>query len=118
MVIDGHSAVPNHRSGGFTLNVIQSMPTGIAELPAIAELRMWPNPAQDALNISFSNSRAGIVPVTVIDGTGRAVIASSHQLTLGANTLRLNISDLEPGPYMVRIGNDARSVTHRFLKIR
>ncbi len=118
MQIDGHTADQNQRSGGFTLNVLAAIPTGVAELPAIAELKLWPNPAQDELNISLNNSRPGITPVTVIDMTGRAVISEGHNMALGVNTLRLNTSDLQPGLYMVRIGNDARSVTHRFMKVR
>jgi len=118
IVIDGHTANQNHRSGGFTLNVLAAIPTGLAELPTIAELKLWPNPAQDELNISLNNSRLGIVPITVIDLTGRTVISESQNMALGVNTLRLNTSDLQPGLYMVRIGNDARSVAHRFLKVR
>jgi PKD repeat protein len=118
MLINGHPADQNHRSGGFTLNVLAELPTGVQELPTIAELKLWPNPAQDELNISLNNSRAGLVPVTVIDLTGRTVISEDRNMALGVNTLRLNTSDLQPGLYMVRIGNDAHSVAHRFMKLR
>lgn len=45
MVIEGHHADQNQRTNGFTLNVLQSEPTGIAETAAIGDLRLWPNPA-------------------------------------------------------------------------
>jgi len=118
MVIEGHPADQNQRTNGFTLNVLQSEPTGIAETSAIADLRLFPNPAQNELNLSFNNALSGTVSVMVIDLTGRTVISESQNMALGVNTLRLNTSDLQPGLYMVRIGNDARSVTHRFLKVQ
>ena len=118
MVIDGHGAASNTRSGGFTLNVIQQMPTGIAEFPAFADLKSWPNPVGDVLNISFNNSMAGTVPLTVIDPGGRLVIAETHNLVIGNNTLRVPTDQLEQGLYMVRIGNGPQQITQRFLKVR
>jgi hypothetical protein len=70
------------------------------------------------LNIAFNNSRVGVVPVAVVDLSGRTLVREDHDLAPGINTLRLNTADLQPGLYMVRIGNDAHSVAHRFLKVR
>ena len=36
----------------------------------------------------------------------------------GSNNFRISTDDLGPGLYMVRIGNDARSITQRFMKVR
>ena len=123
LVIDGggtvgHEAGSGSRSGGFTLNVIQQIPTGITEISAFGELKAWPNPVLNELNLSFNTNMSGTVPVTVIDPIGRTVIASSQQLTSGSNTFRISTSTLEPGLYMVRIGNDARSITQRFMKVQ
>lgn len=116
MVIEGHHAATEHRSNGFTLNVIASLPTGVPEWPTIAEFRLWPNPAQDELNISFNNRGSGTVPVSVIDATGRTVLVQQHSLALGINTLRLNTGRLSPGLYLVRVGSGALGVVHRFMK--
>lgn len=113
-----HEAATGTRSGGFTLNVIQQIPTAIAEIPAFAELKAWPNPALNELSLSFNTRVSGTVPVTVIDPSGRTVISESQNLTTGSNTFRISTSTLEPGLYMVRIGNDARSITQRFMKVR
>jgi hypothetical protein len=118
MVIDGHPADQDQRTNGFTLNVLQSAPTGMAETPAIADLHLWPNPAQNELNLTFNNALSGAVSLTVIDPSGRRVISEDHNLTAGPNTLQLNTASLEPGLYVVRIGNATHSVTHRFMKLR
>jgi len=118
MVIEGHPASQNQRTNGFTLNVQQPAATGIVEPTAIADLRLFPNPAQNELNLIFNNALSGTVSVTVIDPSGRVVISEDHNLSTGSATLQLNTGSLEPGLYMVRIGNAAHSVTHRFMKLR
>lgn len=121
MIVDGHSngvvSTDASRSGGFTLNVIQQIPTGISETPAMTEMNLWPNPVDRELNITYNTSVPGMKPVTVIDPSGRTVISGNHDFTTGGNTLQLSTGNLEPGLYMVRIGNDARSTTQRFLKV-
>lgn len=116
--IAGEASSSGARSGGFTLNVIQQIPTSISEIPAFTDLKVWPNPVNDALNISFNNSMIGAAQVTVIDPSGRTVISESHSITNGGNTLRIPTDKLEQGLYMVRIGNGAKSVTKRFLKVQ
>lgn len=121
MIVDGHStAVSNaaERDGGFTLNVIQNMPTGIADVPAIAELKLWPNPVRDALNLTVNSTVNGKLPITVIDPSGRTRINLEHTFTTGGNTVRIPTETLEPGLYMVRIGNDTHSKAQRFIKVR
>lgn len=115
-----HGATPQlgERSGGFTLNVLEGFPTSVREHAQLPEFKLWPNPAQDELNISFNDLFAGSVPVTVIDATGRTLIAESHDLARGTNTLRLNIGSLAPGLYLLRTGSGAQRVVHRFMKVQ
>lgn len=108
----------SERAGGFTLNVLQGFPTNVAELPAFVDFKLWPNPAQNELNMSFNSMRAGALPVSVISTEGRAVLHYMFNVVSGKNALWLNTQDLAPGLYMVRIGDDVRTVAHRFLKAR
>ncbi len=113
-----HVLASGTRSDGFTLNVVQHLPTGITEVPVFADLKAWPNPVTNELNLTFNHSVSGAEPLTVIDPSGRKVITESHRLTAGSNTVRISTEELGPGLYMVRIGNDARSITQRFMKVR
>lgn len=121
MAVEGGSGHAHHtgpnRSTGFTLNVIDHLVAGIAEQPAFTGLRAWPNPVSDVLNLSFRNSAAGMVGITVIDPGGRTVISDSRTLVAGENTLAVPTHNLAQGLYMVRIGTGASSVTQRFLKV-
>ena len=121
MIVDGHAtaeADAGNRDSGFTLNVIQSIPTGIAVVPTIAAVKLWPNPVRDELDLSMNSRLSGTLPITVIDPSGRIRITTEHAFTTGGNTLRIATGTLEPGLYMVRIGNDVHSTVQRFIKVR
>lgn len=119
LVLHGHGEPAENtrqRSSGFTLNVIPALLTGISDVPGEVAMRLWPNPAEDQLNLSVRSMAGGTVPFTVIDATGRLVLHEEHGLVPGANTLQLATGPLGPGLYMVRIGNALP--TFRFLKVR
>ncbi len=118
MIVQGHGADAQLRDGGFTLNVIQSAPTGIPEIPAFGNFRLWPNPVQGELNLSFSGLRGGVVPVAVIDHTGRVVMQRDFPMAIGANSLHVATGNFAPGLYVLRIGTGRSQATHRFMKLR
>ena len=121
MMIDGGHPIGSDggvRAGGFTLTVLQALPTAVAELPALVDLKLWPNPAQDELNVTLNSGYTNKVMVTVIDLSGRTVLNMEQALALGSNQIRLDTAPLEEGLYLLRISDGARSVTQRFLKVR
>ena len=121
MVVTGHSgSVANSatRSGGFTLNVIEALPTGIKETPTFAEMNLWPNPVGNELSVDFNSIRAGMSSLSVINTDGRTVLQEERTVSVGKNTLKLNTTSLAPGLYMLRIGDDTQRISQRFLKVR
>jgi hypothetical protein len=78
---------------------------GIDE-PAIdpASLNVFPNPATDALNISFDLKNNSNARVEMIDVTGRMVSSSDFgKLNKGTYNEKINIDNLTPGMYMLKI---------------
>lgn len=121
MIVDGHAtAISNvaDRDAGFTLNVIQAIPTGIADVPAIAKLNLWPNPVSNELNVAFNSVQAGATAISVINMDGRVLLRDEHRLALGSNTVKFNTASLAPGLYMLQIDNGAQRISQRFLKVR
>ncbi len=118
MITDGHAAAPGLRSGGFTLNVIQGIPAGVHEVPHFTDLKVWPNPVGDLLNISFGSPAAGMAPMEVMDPSGRVLLSGNVRVNAGSSVIHLPVEKLGQGLYMVRIGDGATSVTQRFLKVR
>ena len=68
------------------------------------EIRVYPNPANDVLNISLSN----VDSITISDINGKQI------LTLDSNTFhQINTSNLQSGIYFITTTNGA---TTRFIK--
>ncbi|HRO39310.1 MAG TPA: PKD domain-containing protein [Flavobacteriales bacterium] len=114
----GHPVPLDDRSGGFTLNVVQGTHTSIPEAPAVSGLRLWPNPADELLNIAVTSNFGGLVPVEIIAADGRVILRANHRLNSGDQQLQLPIGRLDEGLYLVRIGNGTTSAIQRFLKVR
>ena len=78
-------------------------------LPALdlAQLKYYPNPADSELNISYIEA---IKKVEVFSITGQKVIANDFS----SNTVKVNLSALSSGTYMVRIETETAS---QFIKI-
>lgn len=116
MAPGGHpTAQPSDaRANGFTVNVVPVVAMGITETGSTQELKLWPNPVSEMLNISFAWRHSGQVQVDILDAAGRAVMAERITASPGTNVARLRTGGLEPGLYMVRIGHDAPP--GRFMK--
>lgn len=78
-------------------------PLGVNSISA-ANVSMYPNPANDVLNISGVN---GLANVTVFDMSGRVVLSTA--LESGA----ISVSDLNVGIYQVTIEQNGSTVTER-----
>ncbi len=104
------------RQNGFTLNVQQPMTTGVIELSTNGTLAIWPNPVSNDLNVAVADAIAGATDVTVLDASGRVVLAERHRLSSGRNQFSLPTTGLSPGLYTLRIGNAQGTLSQRFVK--
>jgi hypothetical protein len=105
------------RQNGFTLNVQNALTAGVSDVQVAGNIALWPNPVADDINIALTDAIAGTVDVTVIDLSGRVVVAERRALSTGRNQLTVPTNKLSPGLYTVRIGNGATSISQRFVKV-
>jgi hypothetical protein len=76
------------------------------------EVALYPNPANDLLNIKFKNPVTGII--TVVDIAGRTVLRC--EITQ-ENAPVLNVSALRSGTYLITVAESSGQVLHkRFVK--
>jgi len=80
---------------------------------AIQLLEVYPNPASDQLNVVFDH--AGEINMSVIDITGRSVY-STRYISGGFSTHAVNISELNPGLYFLKLEADSETSVVRFIK--
>lgn len=77
---------------------------------------MYPNPANDKVNISYVLDRTSDVTVTITDLSGKAVSTTSvSAVNAGANAVAVNTSDLSNGVYVVSLTANNQTSTHKLV---
>lgn len=86
-------------------------PTGVTTMPAAKTVRLWPNPASGAVNVSF-DANAGIRHAVVYNTIGKMV----GQYRVQGSSAKLDISNLPAGIYLLRLAGAKGEVveTKRF----
>lgn len=96
---------------------IVSFTTPLGRLAA-ADAVLQPVPATDAVRLDWSASREGAWRLTVLDATGRTVLARELVAAAGANTQAWNVADWPAGVYTVVLSADGYApVQHRMTVV-
>lgn len=70
-------------------------------------LKVYPNPAREFTTVELNSERNKTVDLLVYDLTGRRVRFQKHQLIKGINKVRIDLSGLKKGTYILQaIGNE------------
>jgi len=89
---------------------------GIKELPGVSSLLVFPNPVQDQLTLRLDAQTASAFEVSMLDATGRMVIAPTDWNVQGLALRSWNTAALNAGPYTVRISSADHVVNIPFIK--
>lgn len=118
MIVDGnnHGHGNNDDRSGFTLHVIQELPTAIHEHETLDEIELWPNPVLGSITLSLLSSRNSKLELGIIDLNGRVVSTTSNGVHSGNNSVTLPVDELESGMYIIRISDGTTTVSRRFVK--
>ncbi len=73
------------------------------EMASLQGISLFPNPANEQLQLTWTSAREAVVPVEVLDLMGRTVYATTAAAVEGRNVLNLPISALQPGMYFIRM---------------
>ena len=84
-----------------------------------ASFNIFPNPADDRLNIHFDWPEPNEdILLNIFDTNGKTVQSSKQTFTNGKNTLILEIKDMRSGAYTLEIqSEDLKMVIDRFVKL-
>lgn len=107
---------------GATDNVIWAVKLFMPEWDNVGEavnpmtdMRVYPNPAQDVLNIEINASRNSEMSFAVYNITGQKVMEESRTVSTGISTPSLNISSLTSGIYFVTVKANGFENTVKFV---
>jgi hypothetical protein len=71
-----------------------------------SQFAIYPNPAQDIINITFESKNSGIYNVSIFDQSGRFVKKMSYKANFGVNNITaIDITSFAKGTYFVRLEN-------------
>ena len=82
-------------------------------------LSVYPNPANEVINLSFGLVNAQNASVMLTDLTGRTVFETGYdQLISGMNNLSVPVADLPAGMYLVHLQSIDGNITRKVIVAR
>ena len=81
-------------------------------------LNIYPNPANDQLNVFIEDEYTGKTELVLMNEIGMVVWSNSFNKTEMTYQAEINISDLSNGIYFLRINSDRKSITRKVMKIK
>jgi hypothetical protein len=79
-------------------------------------LKIYPNPANETVTILFNRQINDLVNIQVLNTSGLEVYSTSIALT--GSTIRLDVSKLAAGMYIIKVGTRDFSATGKFIIIK
>jgi len=76
----------------------------------------FPNPSTDLLNVGLPQAMAGTYAIEIIDIYGRIFLTDKIRLEPGANQLKIDISKIPVGTYLVRLPEIVTQPSMKFIK--
>lgn len=90
-----------------------SIATGINDLPQFANIRLFPNPVKEILNVDLGSELSGKTTLQILDLTGK-VISTTNVSSTGVMTV--NTSELNTGVYILSVENNGNKAIYKFVK--
>ncbi|HRC32696.1 MAG TPA: T9SS type A sorting domain-containing protein [Bacteroidia bacterium] len=106
----------------FIINIKVSDPTvGIAEQNPLATVfgNMFPNPAQNFVNINYNTSTIiNNITLEICDMQGRIVQTKNIASLYGEGSMKVSIAELSAGMYICKMSVNDKSINKRFTIVR
>ena len=89
---------------------------GLEESIDVSNIKVFPNPSNGQVTVSVSSFKETTVSLEVMNILGHTVqSAEFRKLQLGINDFDLDLSNLNPGIYLVKIGSEGDFTTKKLI---
>ena len=78
-------------------------------------VNIFPNPAHDIAVLNVNMVKSGMMMIQILDASGKSVITKSANAAKGGNTQQLDIQNLQPGTYFVKVISGDQVKTTRLV---
>jgi Metallo-peptidase family M12/Secretion system C-terminal sorting domain/Fibronectin type III domain len=79
------------------------------------KLKVTPQPAKNEMTISYQSDDNSPVNISLINQLGSVVVKNNTAVLKGANTIRLNVSNVPAGTYVLRLNMKGKTETARVV---
>ena len=116
-IVDGEVVGQGESMNGFSINVFDEDWLSVEEqVSDWADFSLFPNPANDVINLNFDNIDQQVLNLQVFDASGRMIMANNNLVVAGQT--ELNVQELSNGIYLLRMEIDGIAVSKRFEIIK
>jgi hypothetical protein len=107
-------------STGNVLNSYNTIwPAAINDVDFSKNVSIYPNPANDKLNIAFDINSSSNIQIEVMDVMGRTVMnVMNEKMEAGKHNIPVNTEALTNGIYQVRVSSDNGNFVEKFSVVR
>lgn len=97
-----------------------SSPISVIALEDAAQnVRLYPNPTRDQINLEFDLAQDGDLNIAIVNALGQEVQkVSNGNAAAGFHNLQVSTANLASGTYFVRFQNGNKATTQRFVVLR
>ncbi len=89
---------------------------GLDELPGISKLKLYPNPVNDKLFISFQATEDNFISFKLFNSIGKEVRSINNLSTsAGGNTHELQVDHLSTGIYTIQFWVDGKMASGKVI---
>lgn len=88
---------------------------GISQNNSLSEMKLYPNPATEKVNIMVASAQNSNATITISNLLGQVVYTESTTLNSGANYMSVNVSNLNKGIYVVNVKSTTGSTTQKLI---
>lgn len=107
---------PNYPGGGEPVaNAVNEEPASADNWGKGEQVLISPNPSSGNITVQYNSSKAGRVDILIYDKTGIGISKKMDYAKCGANTYRLNLTNLMPGIYYLEMNNDGVKTGSKFI---
>lgn len=103
-------------SANSNIYVDPCISTSINSNGQVQDIQIFPNPANEQLQIEITERTNEELQLSVVDALGRLLINKQISVTNGKSSQQIDVSNLAPGVYFIQLRDSKGTNTKRFAK--